>query len=64
MPCTREMRTTVYDVLSYLVVGMTSDEVLEDFPYLTRDNILACLVYAANRNGSRCCLAHETPDRP
>ena len=48
-PCIRGMRITVYDVLSCLAAGMTTDEVLADFPYLTRDDILACLAYAANR---------------
>lgn len=48
-PCIRGMRITVYDVLSYLASGMTYEEVLEDFPYLTREDILACLGYAADR---------------
>jgi uncharacterized protein (DUF433 family) len=48
-PCIRGMRITVYDVLSYLASGMTYDEVLADFPYLTREDIFACLAYAADR---------------
>ena len=48
-PCIRGMRITVYDVLSYLASGMTHDEILEDFPYLTKEDILACLSYAADR---------------
>ena len=48
-PCIRGLRITVYDVLSYLAAGMTTDEVLADFPDLTRDDILACLSYAADR---------------
>lgn len=48
-PCIRGMRMTVYDVLSYLASGMTYQEILEDFPYLTQDDILACLSYAAER---------------
>lgn len=48
-PCIRGMRITVYDVLSYLAAGMTEEEILRDFPYLTRDDILACLSYAAER---------------
>ncbi len=43
------MRITVYDVLSYLAAVMTHEEVLRDFPYLTREDILACLSYAAER---------------
>jgi len=48
-PCVRGMRITVYDVLSYLASGMTHEEILEDFPDLTREDILACLSYAADR---------------
>ena len=47
--CVRGMRITVYDVLSYLAAGMTDDEILTDFPYLTQADILACLSYAADR---------------
>jgi uncharacterized protein (DUF433 family) len=48
-PCIRGMRITVYDVLSYLAAGMTSEEILEEFPYLTSEDIRACLSYAAER---------------
>jgi uncharacterized protein (DUF433 family) len=48
-PCIRGLRITVYDVLSYLAAGMTLDEILDDFPALTREDILACLSYAADR---------------
>ena len=48
-PCIRGMRITVYDVLEYLAAGMTHQEILEDFPYLTEEDILACLSYAADR---------------
>lgn len=47
-PCVRGLRITVYDVLSYLAAGMTVDEVLADFPELTREDILACLSFAAD----------------
>jgi uncharacterized protein (DUF433 family) len=48
-PCIRGMRITVYDVLSYLAAGMTQQEILADFPYLTEEDILASLGYAAAR---------------
>lgn len=48
-PCIRGMRVTVYDVLSYLAAGMSQEEILDDFPYLTKEDILACLGYAAER---------------
>ncbi len=48
-PCIRGMRITVYDVLSYLAAGMTPAEILADFPYLTAEDIQACLAFAAER---------------
>jgi uncharacterized protein (DUF433 family) len=48
-PCIRGMRITVYDVLSYLAAGMTHEEILADFPYLTEEDIRASLSYAADR---------------
>lgn len=48
-PCIRGMRITVYDVLSYLAAGMTVAKILDDFPYLTQEDIQACLAYAAER---------------
>ena len=44
-PYIRGMRITVYDVLSYLASGMTYKEILDDFSYLTKEDILACLSY-------------------
>lgn len=52
-PCIRGMRITVYDVLSYLASGMTYEEILDDSPYLTQEDILACLSYAADRDHKR-----------
>ena len=48
-PCIRGMRITVYDVLSYLAAGMTVAEILDDFPYLTQEDIQACFAFAAER---------------
>ena len=48
-PCIRGMRITVYDVLEYLASGMSEEEILADFPDLTREDILACLAFAADR---------------
>jgi uncharacterized protein (DUF433 family) len=48
-PCVRETRITVYDVLGWLSADMTYDEIIADFPELTRQDILACLAFAAQR---------------
>lgn len=48
-PCIRGLRITVYDVLEYLASGMSEADILQDFPDLTRDDIRACLEFAADR---------------
>lgn len=48
-PCVRGTRITVGDVLGYLASGMSETQILGEFPQLTRDDILACLAYAAER---------------
>lgn len=48
-PCVRGMRITVYEVLEYLASGMSTEEVLKDFPDLTAADVQACLAYAADR---------------
>ncbi|MGV3532711.1 MAG: DUF433 domain-containing protein [Chthoniobacteraceae bacterium] len=48
-PCIRGLRITVQDVLEYLASGMSEDEILADFSELTRDDIRACLSFAADR---------------
>jgi uncharacterized protein (DUF433 family) len=51
-PCIRGMRITVFDVLSYLAAGMTVAEVLDDFPYLTPEDMQVCFAFAAERERS------------
>lgn len=48
-PCIRGLRITVYDILGYFASGMTQDEILDDFDYLTKEDIQACFAYAADR---------------
>ena len=48
-PCVKGTRITVYDVLEYLAGGMSEDQILADFPDLTREDIRACLAFAAAR---------------
>lgn len=43
-PCIRGMRITVNDILEYLASGMTEEQILCDFPYLTHEDINACLI--------------------
>lgn len=46
-PCIRGLRVTVWDVLDMLASGMTEDEILDEYPYLQRDDFKAVYSYAA-----------------
>ena len=62
-PCVRGLRITVSDVLEYMASGMTEDEILGEFPELERDDIKACLAFAADRERKlmwRYCSASHT----
>lgn len=48
-PIIKGTRMTVTDVLEYLASGMTHAEILQDFPYITEEDIRACLAFAADR---------------
>jgi uncharacterized protein (DUF433 family) len=53
-PSIRGMRFTVSQMLELVAAGMTSEEILSDYPYIEADDIVACLQYAScvmnNRN--------------
>ncbi len=49
-PCIRGMRISVYDVLGWLAAGMTNEQIVEEFPELTLEDIRAALAYAADRD--------------
>lgn len=46
-PCVRGLRIRVQDVLEMLASGMSTDEILKDYPYLEADDVKAVLAYAA-----------------
>ena len=48
-PCVRGTRISVGDILEYLASGMSEEQLLKEFPQLAREDIRACLVYAAER---------------
>ena len=48
-PCVIDTRISVYDVLSWLSSGMDFNEIIDDFPELTKEDIRACLAYAADK---------------
>lgn len=56
-PCIRGLRITVYDILNMLADGMSFEEIIEDFPKITKDDIFACLSYAADREHKRTLLS-------
>ena len=61
-PCVRGLRITVGDVLGWLAAGMSHQEILDDYPELTEQDIRACLAYAADRERRLVTVApgHET----
>lgn len=56
-PCIRGMRITVYDVLGWLASGMSEGDILNDYPEIEREDIRACLLFAANRESRLARLA-------
>lgn len=51
-PCIRGMRITVYDILSWLSLGMSPNEIVEEYPELQAEDIYAALSFAADRERS------------
>ncbi|MGQ0629943.1 MAG: DUF433 domain-containing protein [Sporichthyaceae bacterium] len=47
VPCLRDLRVTVSMALGQLAGGATAEQVLDDYPYLEREDIYAALEYAA-----------------
>ena len=59
-PCIRGMRLTVGDVLEYLASGMSESEILDDFPNLTHEDILACFAFAADQERRMVFISADT----
>jgi uncharacterized protein (DUF433 family) len=55
-PCIRGLRITVSDVFAWLASGMSQEEILEDFPELTQEDLLACFAYAADKENEICSI--------
>ena len=60
-PVIRGMRITVGDVLDMLASGMSEDDIISDFPELTKTDIRAVLSYVAEREHATVTVAHEAP---
>jgi uncharacterized protein (DUF433 family) len=56
-PCIRGMRIRVSDILELLGAGASFEEILEDYPYLEREDILAALEYAARQTSHAVLLS-------
>lgn len=59
-PCIRQTKITVYDVFGWLADGLSIAEIIDNFPQLTKTDILACLEFAADRG--QCDLANAKGD--
>lgn len=49
-PCIRGLRISVSDILGYLASGMKVEEIIEDFPELSKEDVLACIAYTNRLN--------------
>jgi uncharacterized protein (DUF433 family) len=56
-PCIRGMRITVYDILSWLSMGMSTEQIIDEYPELQVEDIYAALSFAADRERSIYQLA-------
>lgn len=56
-PTIRNMRFTVAQMLELLASGMTQEEILEDYPYIEREDIQACLLYASKMANAKSVTA-------
>lgn len=52
-PCVRGTRVSVGDVLGFLASGMSVEEVVAEYPSISRDDVLACLDFAARATQPR-----------
>jgi len=48
-PCIRGMRITVYDILGWLASGMTNEQIIDEYPELSIEDIRAALAFSAYR---------------
>ncbi len=58
-PCIINTRIAVADIFDYLGGGMTIEEVLDDFPDLTLEDIKACFAFAADRDRRLTTIPYE-----
>jgi uncharacterized protein (DUF433 family) len=56
-PCIRGLRIRVTDVLELLGAGASIDEILADYPYLEREDVLAAIEYAARQTDHAVLLS-------
>lgn len=56
-PCVRDLRISVGDVLGWLALGHSVQQIVADYPELTPEDIRACLAYAAERESHEVRLA-------
>lgn len=57
-PCLRGTRIAVADVLGWLAAGLSTAEIMADFPEVTAEHVQACLAFAADRERRLTMAAH------
>jgi len=59
-PTVRNMRFTVTEMLELLAAGMSTEDILEDYPYLQKEDVSACLLYASLMSSTRSIISYAT----
>ncbi len=62
-PCVKGTRIMVWLILNYLASGDSFEDILAAYPALTRDDIRACLAYAAENARERVISIDASHDR-
>lgn len=52
-PCIRGMRISVHDIIAWLDLGMTAQEIITDFPELTKRDIASCSRFSRDRENNQ-----------
>ena len=56
-PCISGTRISVADILGFLASGLTYEDIISDFPQLNKEQILAALAFAADKESTTRIIA-------
>lgn len=56
-PVVKDTTVSVYDVLGWMARGMSFEDIIYGFPELSKEQLQACLAYAASRENNTIVLS-------